>query len=91
MTEKPKKLVDTDISTVRKPARRHLLGLMAAGGAAVVAGTPGAAQGADADSGAWADQSSCPRGSGGEYTGSTDADNGAVVDAGGYGRGEPYC
>ena len=49
------------------------------------------AQAADADSGESADAASCPRGPGGEYTGVTDADNGTIMDNGGYGRGAPYC
>lgn len=82
---------DSEIRTVRPTGRRRFLGLMAAGGAAVLAGRPAAAQAADADSGTWTDPAACPRGAGGTYTGVTDADDGNVTDAGGYGRGAPTC
>jgi hypothetical protein len=83
-----KTLTDSDISTAR-PARRAVLGLMAAGG--VVALTPSTAQASDVDNGNWTDSGSCPRGGGGAYTGYTDSDNGRITDRGGYGRGAPYC
>ncbi len=92
MTQKPtdtrKTLSDADITTSR-PARRAVLGLLAAGG--FVAATPSQAQAADVDNGRWTDSGSCPRGGGGGYTGYTDSDNGRITDAGGYGRGRPYC
>lgn len=92
MTQKDKTgqktLTEADISTAR-PARRAVLGLMAAG--SVVALTPSAAQAADADNGNWTDRGSCPRGNPGAYTGYTDSDNGSWMDRGGYGRGAPYC
>lgn len=87
-TDKRKTLSDSDITTSR-PARRAVLGLLAAGG--IVALTPGEAQAADIDNGTWTDAGSCPRGGGGGYTGYTDSDNGRITDAGGYGRGRPYC
>ena len=83
-----KTLTDSEISTAR-PARRAVLGLMAAGG--VVAMTPTTAHASDADNGSWTDRGSCPRGGGGAYTGYTDSDNGAITGRGGYGRGAPYC
>lgn len=83
-----KTLADADITTNR-PGRRAVLGMLAAGSA--VAMVPGQAQAQDADNGNWTDAGSCPRGSGGVYTGYTDSDNGAWTDAGGYGRGSPYC
>ncbi len=83
-----KTLTDSDITTSR-PARRTVLGLMAAGGAATLA--PTQAQAADVDNGLWTDLGACPRGNGGIYTGYTDSDNGRVTDAAGYGRGAPYC
>ncbi|MGR3639637.1 hypothetical protein [Alterinioella nitratireducens] len=87
--DKPRKtLSDSDITTSR-PARRAVLGLLAAGG--IVALTPGQAQAADIDNGTWTDAGSCPRGGGGGYTGVSDEDNGRITDAGGYGRGRPYC
>lgn len=90
-----KTLNDSDITTVHRPARRRVLGLLglgaAATGAMAMQGRQAYAQGADADNGSLSDTSSCPRGPGGEYTGVTDADDGDVMDAGGYGRGAPYC
>ncbi len=83
-----KTLTDADITTTR-PARRAFLGMMAAGGAVAMAATPAAA--ADIDNGNWTDSGSCPRGTGGTYTGYTDSDNGNRTDRGGYGRGAPYC
>lgn len=83
-----KTLIDADISTAR-PARRAVLGLMAAGG--VVALTPTTAQASDIDNGIWTDRGSCPRGGSGSYTGYTDSDNGSITDRGGFGRGAPYC
>lgn len=95
MTDKPKKLSDTDIETVQKPGRRRALGLLtlgsAAAGAAVMQGQEAHAQAADIDNGTWTDLGSCPRGFTGAYTGVTDADDGAIIDQGGYGRGAPYC
>ncbi|MBO6603727.1 MULTISPECIES: hypothetical protein [Paracoccaceae] len=85
-------LADSDISTQRRAGRRGFLGLMALGGAAVtVVGSTNQAQAADVDNGQWTDSGSCPRGSGGIFTGVTDSDNGAITDQGGYGRGAPYC
>lgn len=83
-----KTLTDSDISTAR-PARRAVLGLLAAGG--VVALTPSTAQASDVDNGTWTDRGSCPRGGSRAYSGYTDSDNGAITDRAGYGRGAPYC
>ena len=97
MTEdrKPKSLNDADIKTGRKVNRRsvlNMLGIGAAGSATLLAsGTRNPAHAADIDNGAWTDRASCPRGTGGVWTGITDADNGNITDAGGYGRGAPYC
>jgi hypothetical protein len=91
-------LTDSDITTSRPTGRREFLGTMAVTGA--VAGVTGSllAGGAqaqsltDSDNGSWADSAGCGRGSGGVFTGLTDADNGSAgTDAGGYGRGAPYC
>lgn len=94
----PKTLSDSDIRTEHKTGRRNFLGLMALGGAAGAAAalTGGAAQAqaqiTDSDNGQWADKRGCGRGSGGIYTGASDADNGSAgTDASGYGRGAPYC
>lgn len=93
MSKNTKTLRDSDIKTT--PTRRRALGLLglgvAATGAMSLQGQHAHAQGADADDGAWTDAGSCPRGVGGEYTGLTDQDGGAVTDVGGYGRGQPYC
>jgi len=81
--------------TVQRPERRRMLGLLGLGGVALgastLAGEQAFAQGSDADDGSLADAGSCPRGTGGTYTGVTDTDNGTLTDIGGYGRGEPYC
>lgn len=94
MCEQKKTLKDDEICTAQCE-RRRMLGLIglgaAATGAMAVSGQQAYAQGADIDNGSWTDSGSCPRGSGGAYTGVTDADDGALVDAGGYGRGAPYC
>lgn len=93
MTRKPetrKTLSDSDITTSR-PARRAVLGLIAGGGAMAMTATAGQAQAADIDTGNYADNGSCPRGSGGGFTGVSDRDNGRITDRGGYGRGRPYC
>lgn len=96
-----KTLTDSDITTDRivdgPQDRRGFLGLMAAGGVAVGAAAalaPGAAEAqvTDSDNGQWTDRGGCGRGSGGFYTGVSDADNGSAgTDRGGYGRGAPYC
>lgn len=95
-----KTLTDADIVTDRPSDRRGFLGLMAAGGitagaVAAAAMVPGSAQAqslTDSDNGTWTDSGGCGRGSGGVYTGVSDADNGSLgTDAGGYGRGAPYC
>lgn len=94
-----KTLTDADIVTDRPQDRRGFLGLMAAGGIAAGAGAaalvPGSAEAqslTDSDNGSWRDRGGCGRGSGGYYTGITDRDNGSRgTDAGGYGRGAPYC
>ncbi len=89
MKKGQKTLTDTDITTSR-PGRRAFLGLMVAGGAAAV--SSGQAQAADTDSGGnYSDAPNCPRGIGGVYTGSSDFDAGSNADAGGFGRGAPYC
>ncbi|MBF9029512.1 hypothetical protein HKCCE3408_03810 [Rhodobacterales bacterium HKCCE3408] len=90
MTDDRTRLTDEEIRTVR-PGRRRALGLMAAGSALAFVGGTATAQAADADNGTWTDQASCPRGNGGTYTGLTDSDDGAITDAGGYGRGAPTC
>lgn len=93
----PKKtLTDADITTDHPQGRRGFLGLMAAGGVAgaalTLAPTSAQAQVTDSDNGSWADAAGCGRGSGGYRTGITDSDNGSLgTDAGGYGRGAPYC
>lgn len=94
----PTTLSDNDITTEQKTdsGRRGFLGMMAVGGAAAGAaaltGTEANAQVTDSDNGSWTDRAGCGRGSGGFYTGVTDADNGSAgTDAGGYGRGRPYC
>lgn len=92
-------LSDTDITTDRSAAdsgRRGFLGMVAVGGAAAGVAALGAgeasAQVTDSDNGSWTDRGGCGRGSGGIYTGISDADNGSRgTDAGGYGRGVPYC
>jgi len=92
-------LTDGDITTDRSAAnegRRGFLGMVAVGGAAAGAaaltGGQAQAQGTDSDNGSWTDAGGCGRGSGGIYTGITDADDGSTgTDAGGYGRGAPYC
>lgn len=83
-----KQLRDGDITT-RHPARRTVLGLVAASGVAAL--VPGAAQAQDNDNGNWADVGDCPRGEGGLYTAYTDADDGNWTDDPGYGRGAPRC
>lgn len=95
-TKTPKTLSDSDIKTEHQSGRRRFLGLMAVGGAAGAAAALGTgraqAQMTDSDNGSWADRAGCGRGSGGIYTGVSDADNGSGgTDAGGYGRGAPYC
>ncbi len=95
MSDRKKTLRDDQITTAYGRDRRHVLGLLGLGAAALgtsaVVGQPAQAQSADVDNGTWTDAGDCPRGIGGEYTGITDADNGAITDAGGYGRGAPYC
>jgi hypothetical protein len=95
-TKTPKTLSDSDIKTGHQSGRRNFLGLMAVGGAAgaaaALAGGQAQAQVTDSDNGQWTDRGGCGRGSGGVYTGLTDADNGSTgTDSGGYGRGAPYC
>ena len=99
-TKTPKTtLTDGDITTERsaeQTGRRGFLGMMAVGGAAVGAaaltGSEASAQGTDSDNGSWTDSGGCGRGSGGIYTGISDADDGSMgTDVGGYGRGAPYC
>ncbi|AHM03288.1 Twin-arginine translocation pathway signal [Roseibacterium elongatum DSM 19469] len=97
--DKKKTLTDDQITTDHQPQktdRRGFLGLMAAGGAAAgtatLTGGSAHAQVIDSDNGAWRDRGGCGRGSGGVYTGYTDADNGSGgTDRPGYGRGAPYC
>lgn len=95
-----KTLTDAEITTGRPTAgasnRRGFMGLVGAAGAAGVGAalvpTGANAQVTDSDNGVWTDQGGCGRGSGGYRTGITDADNGSGgTDAGGYGRGAPYC
>lgn len=91
-----KTLTDTEITTERPTGRRGFLGMMAVGGAAGAAVTLGVSQAnaqvTDSDNGQWTDRAGCGRGSGGVFTGFSDADNGSTgTDAGGYGRGRPYC
>ena len=92
---KRRSLTDTEIKTQARYGRRSMLGMLgvgAAGSAMVLAsGTGNQAQAVDIDNGVWTDRGSCPRGSGGIWTGITDADNGNLTDPGGYGRGAPYC
>lgn len=94
--DKKKTLTDAEITTAR-PDRRAVLGVMAAGGAAGVgAATLGTAAQAqivtDSDNGRWSDDYGCGRGYGQVRTGINDRDNGTRgTDAGGYGRGRPYC
>lgn len=85
-------LSDDDIRTVRRSGRRRFLGLAALGGAAAAGlGNQAMAQARDGDSGNWTDQAGCERGQGGTFTGRTDADNGAISDISGQGRGAPRC
>jgi hypothetical protein len=85
-----KTLSETDITTKRHLGRRTFLGLMAAGsvGATLI---PTQVAAADVDNGNLTDSGSCPRGSGGVWTGVTDSDNGNITDRSDYGRGVPYC
>ena len=82
MSEKKERrsLTDGEIKTTDKVGRRSLLGMLGVGaaGTAMLAasGTMNQAHAADIDNGTWTDSGSCPRGSGGIWTGLTDADNG---------------
>lgn len=88
-----KTLTDAEITTDRRQSRRAMLGVMGAAsvGAALFA-TGASAQMNDSDNGQWKDDAGCGRGNGGVRTGVSDADNGSLgTDAGGFGRGLPYC
>ncbi|MGD1888777.1 MAG: hypothetical protein ACFB01_17000 [Cohaesibacteraceae bacterium] len=99
-------LRDDQIVTKRSVGRRAFLGIMTAGSVGAVL-TPTSAVASDTDNGTWTDSGSCPRGYGTGFTdsdvgngadpvgwgysGVTDRDNGNISDAGGHGRGAPYC
>lgn len=89
-----KTLTDADITTDRPTNRRAVLGVMGAAGvgAALIPAGVAEAQTIDSDNGTWTDDAGCGRGSGGFYTGVSDADDGSTgTDLGGQGRGAPYC
>ncbi len=92
-----KTLTDEQIVTDRPEGRRGFMGLMAAAGVAGAVGSlaPSETQAqalTDSDNGTWTDTGGCGRGSGGVYTGISDADDGSTgTDLGGHGRGAPFC
>lgn len=88
-----KTLTDAEITTDHPTNRRTVLGVMgAAGVGAALMPTGVSAQTIDSDNGSWTDDAGCGRGSGGYYTGISDADDGSTgTDLGGQGRGAPYC
>lgn len=91
--DKKKTLTDAEITTDHPTNRRTVLGVMGAAGVGAALIPAGAeAQTIDSDNGSWTDDAGCGRGSGGYYTGISDADDGSAgTDLGGHGRGAPYC